>query len=140
MASNGFLITVTKLILERFLGMKSYVKIYGPPVLKAIKELEKLSIGMPEVCIMDTVIASTGADYTSSAREFSTQEYFSPLGEITLERCDTIISKSGESLGEYNFYFEWFTEPTMDQINDFIGKIDAVMSKVGCRYSIMTEK
>jgi len=38
--------------------MRSYIKIYGPPISKAIKELEKLAIGMPEVCIMDYVIAS----------------------------------------------------------------------------------
>lgn len=120
--------------------MKSYIKLYGPPILKAIRELEKISIDMPEVCIMDTVIASTGADYTGSAREFSTQDYFSPLGEISMKRCDTIISKSGETLGEYDFFFEWFTEPTTDQIEDLIGKVDAALEKVGCKYTITTKK
>ncbi len=126
--------------MERFLTLKSYIKLYGPPILKAIRELEKISIDMPEVCIMDTVIASTGADFTESAREFSTQDYFSPLGEISIERCDTIISKSGETLGEYDFFFEWFTEPTTDQIEDLIGKVDAALEKVGCKYTITTEK
>jgi hypothetical protein len=126
--------------LERFLTLKSYIKLYGPPVLKAIRELEKISIDMPEVCIMDTVLANTGADYTESAREFSTQDYFSPLGEISIERCDTIISKSGETLGEYDFFFEWFTEPTMEQIEDLIGKVDAALEQVGCKYTITTEK
>ncbi len=37
--------------------MKSYIKIYGPPLLKAIKRLETVAVGFPEVCIMDTVIA-----------------------------------------------------------------------------------
>ena len=37
--------------------MRSYIKVYGPPILEAIKELEKLAIDMPEVCIMDCVIA-----------------------------------------------------------------------------------
>lgn len=120
--------------------MKSFIKIYGPPVLKAIRELEKIAIDMPEVCIMDTVIASSGADYVSSARELSTQEYFSPLGTISLERCDTIISKSGERLGDNNFYFEWFAEPTLEQVNGLIEEIDAAMARVGARYSITTEK
>jgi hypothetical protein len=39
--------------------MKSYVKIVGPPLLEAIKALEKMAIDMPEVCIMDTVIENT---------------------------------------------------------------------------------
>jgi hypothetical protein len=37
--------------------MRSYIKIYGPPILEAIKELEKLAVDLPEVCIMDYVIA-----------------------------------------------------------------------------------
>jgi len=119
--------------------MKSFIKIYGPPVMKAIRELEKIAIDMPEVCIMDTVIASSGADYVSSARELSTQEYFSPLGTISLERCDTIISKSGVSLGDNDFYFEWFTEPTTEQINGLIEKVDEAVARVGARYSITTK-
>jgi hypothetical protein len=119
--------------------LKSFVKLTGPPIVKAIRELEKISIGMSEVCIMDTIIASSGAEYVESAREFSTQEYFSPLGEISVKRCDTIISKSGESLGEYDFYFEWFTKPTMSQVLELITKIDDAMEKVGCRYTITTK-
>ncbi len=38
--------------------MKSYIKIYGPPILEAIKALEKLAIDTPEVCIMDPIIHS----------------------------------------------------------------------------------
>ena len=120
--------------------MRSFIKLYGPPVRKAIQELEKIAIDLPEVCIMDTVIATTGAEYTSSARELSTMEYFSPLGTIDIERCNTIISKSGESLGENDFFFEWFTEPNIDQLNELITKIDEAMAKVGCRYSITTKK
>jgi hypothetical protein len=29
----------------------SYVKLYSPPVLKAIKTLEKIAVDTPEVCI-----------------------------------------------------------------------------------------
>ncbi len=36
--------------------MKSYIKIYGPPVLKSIRVLEKLAVKMPEICIMDSVL------------------------------------------------------------------------------------
>ena len=120
---------------------KSFIKIYGPPILKAIRELEKIAVGMPEVCIMDSIIAGTpnyesmygDPDYTSS--------YFSNLPvEIEYKRCSTIISKSGEELGEHDFFFEWFTEPTMDQLNQLIEKIDEALTPLGCRYTITTKK
>ncbi len=120
----------------------SYIKIYGPPVLKAIRELEKIAVDMPEVCIMDTVMAGV-PDYTTAFSDPDfTLDYFSQtLGpiEIKVERCDTIISKSGERLGEYDFFYEWFTEPTMDQLNGLIEKIDEALTPLGCRYTITTK-
>jgi len=121
----------------------SYIKIYGPPVLKAIKELEKIAVDMPEVCIMDTILAGV-PDYADA---FSDPEYTSsyftqtlePV-ELKVERCDTIISKSGEKLGEYDFFFEWFTEPKMEQLNELIEKIDEALTPLGCKYTITTEK
>ena len=122
----------------------SYIKIYGPPVLKAIRELEKIAVNMPEVCIMDTVMAGT-PDYTNVLSDPDyTSSYFSnilgPATELEVERCSTIISKSGEKLGEYDFFYEWFTEPTMEQLNGLIEKIDEALTPLGCRYTITTEK
>ena len=37
--------------------MKSYIKIYGPPIVKAVKALETVAVDMPEVCIMSTEFA-----------------------------------------------------------------------------------
>jgi len=117
--------------------MRSYIKIYGPPVVKAIKALEKVAIDAPEVCIMDTFIEAYMPAFDS--RE-GTMGYFSGLGEIPIERCDKIISKSGEMLGEYDFYFEWFKEPTLTELNDFIEKIDEALAPLGCRYTITTKR
>jgi len=50
------------------------------------------------------------------------------LGEISVKRCGKIISKSGEGLGEYDFFFEWFTKPTTDQVNELIEKIDEALA------------
>jgi hypothetical protein len=120
----------------------SYVKIYGPPIFKAIKELEKVAVDMPEVCIMDTVIAGV-PNYTDVFSDPDyTQRYFSVSDlptEISVERCDKIISESGEKLGEYDFFFEWFTEPTMEQVNDLLEKIDEALAPLGCRYTITTK-
>ena len=128
--------------------MKSYVKIYGPPLLKALKSLEKVAVGMPEVCIMNTTIQAAinipeavpsygGGDIYLNNMD-GVMNYFSGAGEISEERCDTIISKSGESLGEFDFFFEWFEKPTMQQVEDLIGRIDKALTPLGVKYTLTT--
>ena len=121
----------------------SFIKIYGPPVLKAIRELEKVAVDMPEVCIMDTIIAGV-PDYSNTFNDpTTTYDYFNASlgpGEVEKERCGTIISKSGERLGEFDFFFEWFTEPTTEQLNELIEKIDEAFTPLGCNYTITTKK
>jgi hypothetical protein len=116
--------------------VKSFIKIYGPPILKAIKALERIAIKMPTICIMDTLIASAQA-YVA---EDWAMDYFSPLGEISVERCGNIISKSGESLGRFDFFFEWFGKPDQKQVNDLIEKIDGALKPLGCKYTITTKE
>ena len=116
--------------------MISYLKIYGPPLYDAIKELEKIAVDMPEVCIMDTILDARYPDVESAG----IQDYFSGFAEITIERCGKIISKSGEKLGEYDFFFEWFKDPNMDELETLIKKIDEALKPLGCKYTITTKK
>ncbi|UCH57766.1 MAG: hypothetical protein JSV18_02320 [Candidatus Bathyarchaeota archaeon] len=116
--------------------MKSYIKIYGPPILKAVKALEKIAIDMPEVCIMDHNIAQRLQEFDSVE---GVETFFSGMGELDTERCNTIISRSGEELGENDFFFEWFADPTIEQLNDLIGRIDTALAKVGVKYTITTK-
>ena len=129
--------------------MKSYVKIYGPPMGKAIAVLRKVAIETPEVCIMDTGIAAA-LDVTSSATGSMSgagsldtmegiQTFFGGSGTISEERCETIISKSGETLGDYDFFFEWFQKPTVSMVEDLISKIDESLADVGVRYTLTTK-
>jgi len=67
------------------------------------------------------------------------QEYFSTVGEVPRKRCGTIISKSGEELGDYDFYFEWFKKPSMDELNNFIEKIDEALQPLGVNYTLTTK-
>ena len=125
-----------------------YEKIFnGYSSAETLKALEKIAIDLPEVCIMNPVI-SGGIDQVGPAGTFGDlhldsiagiQEYFSGVGDITEERCDTIISKSGEALGEYDFFFEWFIEPKLEQLNDLIEKIDETLEPLGCKYTITTK-
>jgi hypothetical protein len=127
--------------------MISYIKLYGPPVYDGIKALEKIAIDMPEVCIMDTVLAvsipsAIGTDDRMGGTALipgGVYNYFLELDEISHERCDKIISKSGEKLGEHDFFFEWFTKPNMEQMNNLIQRIDKALAPTGVRYSITTK-
>lgn len=136
--------------------MRSYIKIYGPPVLEAIKALEKIAIPMEEVCIMDTFWESGGADIatdigvpigmeeSSPGLGFSNtaiESYFTQnFGSIPKARCENIISKSGQSVGEYDFYYEWFSEPNQSMLMELIEKIDEALKPLGCRYTITTKE
>ena len=124
--------------------MKSYIKIYGPPIAKALTELRKVAIDTPEVCVMDTSIESIvfdiGGSYTGSPPPIvEVMNLFGGPSEISEERCDSIISKSGESVGQYDFYFEWFRKPSVAQLEDLISKIDDTLTPVGVKYTITTK-
>jgi hypothetical protein len=132
--------------------MKSYIKLYGPPISEAIKALRKVAVGFPEVCMMDSAVgASLGINTFTGAGGVGTggmgafdspdsvQAFFGGPDEISKERCDSIISKSGESVGEYDFYFEWFKKPNVNQIEDLISKIDEALAPVGVRYTMTTK-
>ena len=116
--------------------MKSYVRIYGPPLLKAIRALEKVAVNMPDVCIMNSMIES-------SMPQFNTQEgvvnYFNSVGGVPEERCSTIISKSGIKMGDFDFVFEWYKDPKMEQVNMLIERIDEALAPLGVKYTIATK-
>ena len=121
--------------------MRSFIKIFGPPVLKAIKALQKIAVDMPEVCIMDTILSTMPFEAPATGGYVAgVSAYFSSLPtEISHERCSNIISKSGEMLGEYDFFFEWFQDPSTEQLNDLIEKLDEVLKPLGCLYTITTK-
>ena len=129
--------------------MRSYIKIYGPPILEAIRELEKIAIDMPEVCIMDYVIAHDISPQI--AQELDVSKVSSEGGSVPgffmqrtgvvlpVKRCHSIISKHGKKLGEYDFFFEWYEEPETSQLDDLIRKMDAALKLLGCLYTITTK-
>jgi hypothetical protein len=128
--------------------LRSYIKIYGPPVYDAIKALEKMAIDFKQVCIMDSLIATyfsadnepgPGTSTTSGSSE--AMEYFTPLkSDIAPERCERLVSKSGERLGDYDFFFEWFREPTLEELNSLIQRIDETLKPLGVKYTITSKK
>ncbi len=127
--------------------MRSYIKIYGPPVYEAIQALKKLAIDMPEVCVMDPLMLATLRQVghvspisgASDADVEIVRNLFTDVGDVPIERCSNLISKSGEKLGDYDFFYEWFRDPKMDQLNSLLRQIDKALAGVGCRYTITTK-
>ena len=116
--------------------MRSYIKVYGPPVLEATRALERIAIGLPEVCIMDTAILN-GVP-RNLARDVG--GYFGAHGvEVPLERCRSIVSDARGSLGEYDFFFEWRVSPSVEQFHGLIEEIDGALVPLGCYYTITTK-
>jgi hypothetical protein len=141
----------------RFEIMKSYIKIFGPPILKAIRALELIALDMPEVRILNTLIvrgmpASIARDVGASTVQTrgtgslglypggSVRRYFSsPDVVVPVEKIVSLISDAGESLGDYDFFYEWAQEPTQVQLFDLIDRIEAALTPLGCKYRITTK-
>jgi hypothetical protein len=116
--------------------MISYVKIIGPPIQDAIIALEEIAVNLPQTCIMDHAIMEN----VSKSLATDIGGWFGDRGVIIpVERCMNIVSKSGESLGEYDFYFEWNKQPKIDDLIMLIEKIDKELEKIGARYTITTK-
>jgi hypothetical protein len=58
------------------------------------------------------------------------------VGDITAERCSKIISESGEDLGDYDFFFEWFTEPEKRQVDKLEEEIKEALGPLDVEYTI----
>ncbi len=58
---------------------------------------------------------------------------------VPVERCQSIISSSGDLLGEYDFFYEWLEGPSAEQLNLLIESIDGSFESLGCRYTITTK-
>jgi len=116
--------------------MISFIKIMGPPIQEAIIALEKIAVDLPQTCIMDHAIIEN----VSKSIADDIGGWFDKRGVVVpIERCKDIISKSGESLGEYDFYFEWTAPPKTDEIMMLIEKIDNAFEKIGAMYTITTK-
>jgi hypothetical protein len=42
-------------------------------------------------------------------------------------------------MSDFDFVFEWFKEPKMEQINMLIEKIDETLAPLGVKYTIATK-
>jgi hypothetical protein len=120
---------------------KTYVRIFGPPLLKAIKALEGVAVDMSKVievkfshkCVpYPTRLQSDKRDWNNYLKNL--QKTYTDCYEP-----QKIISDASMTLGDYDFVFEWTEKPSMKKILGLIENIDGALGDLGVHYSLTTE-
>ncbi|MCD6263859.1 hypothetical protein J7L60_05585 [Candidatus Bathyarchaeota archaeon] len=117
---------------------RSYIKIYGPPIVKALRALEQVAVEMSKkttIRVFDVLIPPYSPPLEMP--EYGATVF--PHIELSAEEKVKLISKASQTLGEYDFFFEWGEEPTIEQVTELIEKIDEALAKCGCKYTITTK-
>jgi hypothetical protein len=131
---------------------RTFIKILGPPIFRAIKELDKIAVDMPDFCIMNTIISkeipsSIARDIGGYRTNRSTlrgpiigeyaYNYFKGTGVVlNKEQCEKILSGSIELLGDYDYFFEWNKDFDPKDFDYLLDKIDEALTPLGCLYTI----
>lgn len=121
---------------------KTFVRIYGPPLMKALKALEGVAIEMSkekEIKFSHKCIPYP-TRMQADNRDWST--YLNNLKNTYVDCYEPakIISDAKQLLGDHDFMFEWVEKkPTMKQLEDLIEKIDKALAGMGVRYTLTTE-
>lgn len=127
---------------------RSYIKLYGPPIMKGIRALEKVAVEMSRettVRFYDVFVPTVTPDMMASGeyRE-AWAGYVAGIPvdvsmPMAIEERVKLISSAADTLGEYDFFFEWGEEPTKDQVLGLIEKIDEALAECGCNYTVVTK-
>ena len=119
----------------------SYVRIYGPPLLKAIRALEGVAVEMSNKTEVKFSHKCVPYPTRLQADRTDWNTYLQNL-QKTYTDCyepEKIISDASMTLGDYDFVFEWASKPSITQIEDLIEKVDKELGKVGVLYTLTTE-
>jgi len=120
---------------------KTYVRIYGPPLMKALQALEGVAVEMSKErevkfshkCIpYPTRLQADNRDWNN---------YLNNLKNTYVDCYEPakIISDAHQTLGDHDFMFEWAEKPTLKQLESLIEKIDAALGGIGVHYTLTTE-
>jgi len=118
-------------------ALRTYVKIHGPPLGKALDELQKIARKMPKVTHYHFLVGYPGAPVGLGAVGDAYPIPRAP--DIGDKVTHPLISKSGHTLGDYDFFFEWNEDPTWKEMRELIAKIDKSFTKLRCKYTLTTK-
>jgi hypothetical protein len=124
--------------LRGVVNLKTYVRIYGPPLMEALDELQKIAGGMPKVThyhFMANYMPLPFPEPTVSGGPGA----ILPSPAVPKKVTEPLISKSGHTLGDHDFFFEWTEDPSWDQMRELVSKIDKAFTRLGCKYTLSTK-
>lgn len=119
----------------------TYLRIYGPPLLKAIRALEGVAVDMSKV--IDVKFSHKCVPYPTRMQtdDRGWDSYLKKL-KNTYTDCyepQKIISDASMTLGDYDFVFEWSSKPTMKRVQGLMDKIDEALTTIGALYTMTTK-
>ncbi len=120
---------------------RSFVRVYGPPLVKAISALEAVAVELSKTT--EVKFSHKCLPYPSRMQSNTNDwdAYLKNMKKIYVDCYEPvkIISEAQSMLGEYDFFYEWAKEPTMKQVEDLLGKIDEAFDGLGCYYTLTTK-
>ncbi|HUV34231.1 MAG TPA: hypothetical protein VMW22_04825 [Candidatus Desulfaltia sp.] len=120
---------------------KTYVRVYGPPLLKAIKALEGVAVEMSKATEVKFSHKCVPYPTRTQTDKRDWDNYLKGLSQ-TYTDCyepQKIISDASMTLGDYDFVFEWSDKPSMKKVQDLIEKVDKSLTGLGVHYTMTTE-
>jgi len=121
---------------------KTYVRIYGPPLMKALQALEGVAVEASKEKEVKFSHKCIPYPTRMQADNRDWQNYLNNLKNTYVDCYEPakIISDAKQLLGEHDFMFEWVEKkPTMKQLESLIEKIDKALTGVGVHYTLTTE-
>ena len=121
--------------------VRSFVRIYGPPVLEAIDALESVAVEVSKTTGIK--FSHTCIPYPERLQSNKTdwESFLKKMQDIYVDCYEPLklISDSSYMLGEYDFFFEWDDKPSLVEIRGLIGRIDEALKGMGCMYTTTTK-
>ncbi|MFQ6052857.1 MAG: hypothetical protein ACE5OO_01325 [Candidatus Bathyarchaeia archaeon] len=120
--------------------VRTYVKVYGPPVIKAIKALEAVAVEMTKA--FDLKFSHKCLPYPrhlqSDVNDWNS--YLENMSRVYVDCWEPVrlISEAHQMLGDDDFFFEWSERPDMERLERLIERIDDALQGLGCYYTVTT--
>ena len=109
--------------------------------MKALRALEQIVVEMSKKTAMrfysTYTIPPSIPDGTEDDEEYG--HHILPGINLPASEKVKLVSKASQVIGKYDFFFEWGAEPSLEQVNELIEKIDAALADCGCMYTITTK-
>jgi hypothetical protein len=121
--------------------VRSYIRIYGPPVQEAIDALEGVAVEMSKITSIKFSHGAIPYPERLQSKKTDWETFLKKMRDLYIDIYEPakLISNSAYMLGEYDFFFEWDQNPSLEELRGLIGRIDEALKGMGCLYTTTTK-